>query len=109
MDREHADFHKVLDDLKESFNVTFVPVVIPVGASGEYKGVVNLIENKVYSFRRTGKKRSAISLPNWRIWLKKYRTELIESAAEGSDELIEKYFEAEPSNRMKFARACSSG
>jgi len=94
MDRDHADFHKVLDDLKESFNVTFVPVVIPVGASSEYKGVVNLIENKVYYYQPNGKETSGDIPAELEELVEEYRTELIESAAEGSDELIEKYFEA---------------
>ncbi|MFA5698588.1 MAG: elongation factor G [Sphaerochaeta sp.] len=94
MDRDHADFQKVLADLKESFNVTFVPVVIPIGSGSEYKGVVNLIENKVYLFDENGKETSSDIPAELEELVEEYRTEMIESAAEGADELIEKYFDA---------------
>ena len=48
MDREHADYTKVLDALKESFKTTLVPVAIPMGSGKDFKGIINLIENKAY-------------------------------------------------------------
>jgi elongation factor G len=47
MDKEHADFAKTVNDLKENFQANFVPLSIPVGAGAAFKGVLNLIDQKV--------------------------------------------------------------
>jgi len=93
MDREHADYTKVLDALKESFKTTLVPVAIPMGSGKDFKGIINLIENKAY-FAHPEAKETAGDIPaEYADMAEEYRTILIESAAEGADDLIEKYFE----------------
>jgi len=48
MDREHADFTKVLADLREKLGGTFVPVTIPVGEALDFKGVVDVLRGKAF-------------------------------------------------------------
>ena len=93
MDRDHADYTKVLDELKESFKATLVPVVIPMGSGKEFKGIINLIENKAYFSHADGKETAGDIPAEYADMAEEYRTLLIESAAEGADDLIEKYFE----------------
>src|SRR5690554_1966079 len=62
MDRDHADYTKVLEELKESFKATLVPVTIPMGSGKDFKGIINLIENKAY-FANPGEKETVGEIP----------------------------------------------
>ena len=55
MDRDRADYTHVLENLRETFKTTFVPVTIPMGSGKNFKGIINLIENKAYFMNRGGK------------------------------------------------------
>ena len=90
MDKERANSRDVLDNLTEEFHSNFAPVTIPIGYAEEFKGVINLIENQAYKFNPNGKE-EIIPIPADTV--ENYREELIEKAAEGADDLIEKYFE----------------
>ena len=93
MDKERANSRDVLDNLTEEFHSNFAPVTIPIGYAEEFKGVINLIENQAYKFNPNGKE-EIIPIPSdMAETVEKYREELIEKAAEGADDLIEKYFE----------------
>lgn len=96
IDEEHADFIKVLQDLKEKFGATFVPVTIPMGAGGSFKGIIDIMENKAYAVSGDGKKESASDIPaDFADIAEEYRMMLIEAAAEGDDALMEKFFAEE--------------
>ena len=93
MDKERANSRDVLDNLTDEFHSNFAPVTIPIGYAEEFKGVINLIENQAYKFNPNGKE-EIIPIPaDMAETVEKYREELIEKAAEGADDLIEKYFE----------------
>ena len=93
MDKERANSRDVLDNLTEEFHSNFAPVTIPIGYAEEFKGVINLIENQAYKFNPNGKE-EIIPIPaDMAETVEKYREELIEKAAEGAEDLIEKYFE----------------
>jgi elongation factor G len=94
MDRDRADYTHVLDNLKETFKTSFVPVVVPIGSGKEFKGVINLIENKAYFIDKNGKETVGDIPADMADFVEQYRNDLIENAAEGADDLIEKYFEA---------------
>ena len=93
MNRDRADYTAVLKDLNETFKATFVPVVIPMGAGSDFKGVINLIENQCYVLGEDGKEKTIDIPEDMKEYVQEYRTALIENAAEGADDLIERYFE----------------
>ncbi len=93
MDKDRADFDAVLASLKERFNMAFVPLAIPIGKGADFKGVVNLVENMAYLPGPDGRCTSYEVPDELKETAEKYRGELIESAAEGADDLLEKYFE----------------
>jgi elongation factor G len=94
MDRERADFEHVFNDLKDKFKMTFVPVTIPMGSGTEFKGIINLIENKAYLAHDPSAKDEPVDIPpEYSDMVEEYRLSLIEYAAEGEDSLMEKYFE----------------
>ncbi|MCL6477777.1 MAG: GTP-binding protein, partial [Peptococcaceae bacterium] len=51
MDRENANFYKVLDELKNSFGANFAPIQLPIGQALEFAGVVDLLEQKAYTYK----------------------------------------------------------
>ena len=93
MDKERASFRHTIDSLVEEFGAHFVPVVIALGEAEEFHGVINLIENQAYECHEGGKE-TPIPIPEkYAAVVEDFRNRLIENAAEGMDELIEKYFE----------------
>ncbi len=93
MERERVDFSKTFAHLKEEFKTTFVPVTIPMGNGPDFKGVIDLIENKAYFFQ-AGQKETVGDIPaEYSDEVEEYRETLIEAAAEGADDLMEKYLE----------------
>ena len=93
MDKERASYRHVIDNLTTEFNSHFVPVVMALGEAEEFQGVINLIENQAYQLKEGGKE-VAIPIPEkYAAVVEDFRNRLIENAAEGADDLIEKYFE----------------
>lgn len=93
MDRENANFDKVLDDLKAKFKVNFVPVQIPIGSFNTFNGVVDVINGKAWTGEGKGKDTAVPG--DLADEISQYREQLIEAAAEGDDDLTMKYLEGE--------------
>lgn len=94
MDLDRADFEQSFSDLTHKFKKTCVPVTIPIGSGNEYRGVVNLIENKAYLVGEENHLDESSDIPaELSDMVEEYRLTLIETAAEGDDDLLEKYFE----------------
>ena len=94
MDKERASFRKVIDSLEEEFTSHYVPVVMALGEAEEFHGVINLIENQAYECHEGGKETPMPIPEKYAAVVEDFRGRLIENAAEGADDLIEKYFEA---------------
>lgn len=95
MERENADFYKVLSEMKANFSDTVVPVQLPIGAAESFKGVVDLIKMKAYTFEAGGKINETEIPADMMDDVEMYKMELIEAAAEANDELLSKYLEGE--------------
>jgi len=94
MDKENAEFYKVVSDLNESLAKGFVPVCIPIGSFENFSGYVDLVSQCAY--KTEGGKSSKIDIPaDMQDKVAELRESLIEHAAEGDDELLEKYLEEE--------------
>ncbi|HMT09314.1 MAG TPA: elongation factor G [Pyrinomonadaceae bacterium] len=93
VDKEHADFGHALETATESFARSIVPFTLPIGAEGDFKGVVDVVHQKAYSFDAAGKA-TEIPIPETgRDIFERTRERLIEIVAESDDELMEEYFE----------------
>jgi elongation factor G len=93
MDRENANFRRVLEDLRSTFSGRIVPFQLPIGTAEGFKGVVNLVDMKAYM----GKSGEVAEIPADMIAeVDAARQELVDSAAETDDDLILKYLEGEP-------------
>lgn len=106
MDRENASFSRALDNLRDVFSGTIVPVQMPIGEGGEFKGVIDLIGLKAY----LGDGAGASDIPgNLAAEAEEARTQLVEAAAEGDDELIMKYLEGEELTADEINRGLKAG
>lgn len=96
IDRENADFYKVLNEMQDTFADNIVPVQLPIGAEDNFKGVVDLIKMKALLFEKgTGKMTEADIPADMMDDVESYREQLVEAAAEADDELLTKYLEGE--------------
>ena len=94
MDKERANFATVLADLRDKLSGNFVPVVAPIGDGAGFSGVVDLLRGKALT--HMGGQESTGTVPgDLEDTIEEYRQGVIEGAADGSDELMEKYLEEE--------------
>jgi len=97
MDMERADFLKVVEEVKKAFpSQPAVPVQLPIGGEGNFKGVVDLIHKKAYVYRDDGSGQFEIKEvpPDLKEEVDRLREKLIEAAVEVDDQLMEKYLES---------------
>ena len=96
MDRTGANFFKVYDQLKLRLKANPVPVVIPIGAEDSFQGVVDLLKMKAIYWDEAsqGMKFDYREIPAELVEdAKKWRENMVEAAAEASEELMNKYLE----------------
>jgi elongation factor G len=93
MDKEHADFEKVVKQARESFGHKVVPIQIPIGEGLHFKGVVDLVKMKALYFDKDGKSKEEKIPPELEAKAKEYQEKLIEAVAETDDVLLEKFFD----------------
>ena len=96
MDRVGANFFRVYDQIKNRLHGNPVPIVIPVGAEDNFRGVVDLLEMKaiIWDEASQGMKFDYEDIPADLVdSANEWREKMIESAAEASDELMDKYLE----------------
>lgn len=96
MDRTGANFFKVYEQLKLRLKASPVPVVLPIGAEDEFKGVVDLVKMKaiLWDEASLGVKFEYADIPADLVAdATKWRENLVEAAAEASEELMNKYLE----------------
>ncbi|XOT96075.1 elongation factor G [Alcaligenes pakistanensis] len=96
MDRTGANFFKVYDQLKLRLKAHPVPVVIPIGAEEDFQGVVDLIKMKaiIWDQESNGVKFDYTDIPaELQASAEEWREKMIESAAEASEDLMNKYLE----------------
>jgi elongation factor G len=95
MDEEGADFEAAVESLSSRFETSFVPVSIPMGTGSEHAGVIDLIRMKAYTAGNGGKESETEIPDTYQEAANTARAALIELAAEGDDELVEKFLAEE--------------
>jgi len=96
MDRTGANFFKVVDQMKLRLKANPVPIVIPIGAEENFKGVVDLRKMKaiIWDEASQGMKFTFEDIPADLVEeAKKWREGMVEAAAEASEDLMNKYLE----------------
>ena len=96
MDRVGADFYRVIDQIKTRLGGQPVPLVIPIGKEDDFEGVVDLITMKAlyWDTESQGMKFEEREIPaELQEKAEEYREQLLETAAEASEELMNQYLE----------------
>jgi len=92
MDRENANFNKALESVRQMTSSRLLPLQLPWGEKADFSGVIDILENKAYK----GDGKESVDVPEeFHDQVEELRMEIIEAAAEGSDELLMKYLEGE--------------
>ena len=96
MDRSGANFYKVVDQMRTRLKANPVPITLPIGAEDTFKGVIDLIKMKaiLWDEASQGMKFEYREIPadlleNAKTW----REQMLEAAAEASEELMNQYLE----------------
>ncbi len=94
MDRENSNFSKVVNQLREVFGNKIVPIMIPIGAEANFKGVIDLIDMKAI-LSENNKCIDADIPSGFESQIDEYRAMIIEAVAQTDETLMEKYFGGE--------------
>jgi elongation factor G len=105
MDRENASYRRIIDQLRKTFEGTFVPMELPSRPGGKFNGVVDLLTRKAHTGTGKGSEPPADMADE----IEEFRTQLVEYAAEGKDELMEKYFEEGTLTEVEIAEGLCAG
>jgi len=97
MDRTGANFFKVVEQMKTRLKANPIPIVIPIGAEDTFQGVVDLIKMKaiIWDEASQGMKFNYADIPADLVEVaNKWRENMVEAAAEASEELMNKYLDS---------------
>lgn len=92
MDRENANFEKVMDTVNEKFGPSVVPIQLPIMQGSNFVGFVDIVNSQAYKFGPKGLE--SIAIPsNLEGEVQELYEKLTEAAAETDEALMEKFFE----------------
>ncbi len=95
MDRDRADAERVLESLTKAFGRAVIPLELPIGKEKNFRGVVDLVTLKAYTYELGGNGRGKeIEIPaDMKDEVQAQHEKLVELVAEGNDALMEEFFE----------------
>jgi len=95
MDRERADANRVLESLTNAFGRTVIPLELPIGSEKSFKGVVDLVRMKAYTYDLggNGKGKEGDIPADLQAAAQAGHEKLVEMIAEGNDALMEEFFD----------------
>ena len=107
MDIMGADFYNVLDMMKTRLHCNAVPIQLPIGSEDTFKGLIDLVNMKAYVYYDDlGKDIREEEIPaDMADKASEYRSALLESVAETSEELMDKYLEGEELTEAEIKKA----
>jgi elongation factor G len=108
MDKEHADFERVYQDIRTHLTPKVVPVEVPVGDGPAFHGIINLFSGHCHNYKKGTAKSEydVVPIPDeYRQRYQEYSEQLTEAVASTDDELIERYLAGEEIPREQFIGA----
>jgi elongation factor G len=96
MDRQGANFFKVYDQMRTRLHANPIPIQIPIGAEEKFEGVIDLVRMKAIFWDEAsqGMKFELRDIPaDLLATAKEWREKMVESAAEATEEMMNKYLE----------------
>jgi elongation factor G len=96
MDKEHADFDAIYQQIKTKLTSRVIPIEVPVGQGADFHGIVNLFDSRAHVYARgarTGEYEETDVPDEVKPQYERYRADLIETIAATDDTLLERYLE----------------
>lgn len=92
MDRENANFDKVLDQMKEMFGTSVVPIQYPIGKESDFNGIINVISKTALVYNAKTSKMETSEIPeDLKDKVEECKQMVMEAVAETDEELLDKY------------------
>jgi elongation factor G len=96
LDRERADFFRVLAAVREQLSERCVAIQLPIGSEHELKGVVDLLHNCAYMDPSGAREGDPVAVPGeLKELVEEYRTKLLDAVVETDEALMERYLGGE--------------
>ncbi|MDR1943929.1 MAG: elongation factor G [Synergistaceae bacterium] len=107
IDKEHADFETAVSDVQANLTNKALPLLLPIGKEGSFKGVVNVVTGKSYIYKGDGSKEfTEGDVPSdMSDAAAKARDELIERVVEADDDLMTRYLDGEELSNEEIEKA----
>ena len=102
MDKEHASFDSVYEDIRARLGNRIIPVEVPIGEGSSFTGILNLFDRKAHTFRKGTRlgEYAEVDVPaDQEARFAKYYEQLIETIAATDDTLLERYLGGEEISR----------
>lgn len=112
MDRERADFGRAVDDIRKSFpDKSILVVQLPMGKEESFKGVIDLLAMKAYTFKNDGSGDfETTDIPQeFAGDAGAYREKLVETAVEMNDEVMERYLDGQEISEAEIEKCLKEG
>ena len=112
MDKEHASFDRVYQDIKSRMTEKVVPVEIPIGEGPDFRGIINLFSGRAHIYRagtETGEYDETDIPEDLQTKFDDWETELQETLATTDERLLEQYLEGEKITREEAIEAMALG
>lgn len=112
LDRIGADFYRVVDQVKNVLGARPLVMVLPIGEEDNFRGIIDVLEQKAWLWDESGQaeKYDVIDIPEeYAQKAAEYREQLIETALEQDDDLMEAYLEGEEPSIADIKRCVRKG
>ncbi|GAB6040982.1 elongation factor G [Endothiovibrio diazotrophicus] len=112
LDRMGADFYRVVDQVKNVLAATPLVMTLPIGIEDQFKGVVDVLNRKAFIWDDSGlpENFTVEEVPADMVEkMEEYREQMIETAVEQDDDLMEKYLEGEEPSIEDIKRCIRKG
>ncbi len=106
LDRERADFYRVLEALRSQLSHKCVAVHIPIGVEHELKGIVDLLHMQAYLDPAGQRESGPVDIPDEvQAEVQQYRERLLDAVVETDEGLMERYLEGQELSPEEVAKA----
>ena len=107
MDRTGADFYMSVRTIKERLGANAVPIQLPIGAEGEFAGIIDLVTMKATIYKDDmGQELEVVDIPaDMQEQAEEYRAAMVEACADQDDEMMELYLEGEEISQERIMSA----
>jgi elongation factor G len=109
MEIENANWQASVDGIRDAFGTQAAAVHLPIGQAENFKGIVDLLRMKAYTFDDKGDPQESEIPADMQDLVDSEREKLIETAAETDDALLEKFFDLGTLEKEDFIKGFSNG